>query len=68
MRPGISVKRVLCVCVLISLEPSWALRGGGLDCYGRMPNFQAIEVFVISTLKQEVKTYIDFLEQTQNKT
>lgn len=56
------------MCVLISLEPSWVLRGGGLDCYGRMPNFQAIEFFVISTLKQEVKTYIDFLEQTQNKT
>lgn len=44
------------------------VRGGGPDCYGRMPNFQAIEFFVISILKQEMKTYVEFLEQTQNKT
>jgi hypothetical protein len=44
------------------IRGSLVVRGGGLDYYDKMPNFQAIEVFVISILKQEMKTYIDFLE------
>lgn len=43
-------------CVLMSLRTIMGVRNGGRDCYGRISNFQAIEFFIITILKQEMKT------------